>query len=297
MNLPLIFKNKNILLMGIGGGQDILGTLPLYAAINKQDETNNVFLASHNTTESFQTAMPGSEVSPDKEVQAIMPELDMTSFPKVGVRPLVDMINKLIDEKKIDVIIGVDGGVDSLMHGDEKNSGTVLEDFVALIAISQTKIKDSYLACLGFGTETEEDLNHYRVLENMAQLADDFIGCCAITQSDKEFYLYRKVCETAWSKLRKSHIHTKVISAVLGNFDSNNAYTGSDAALAYNSGNKSFINPLMSLYWFYDLRAVVKRNMLVSYLSNTNTKTDTLMAYRQFLNSAPAMRDKRHLPI
>ena len=80
-------------------------------------------------------------------------------------------------------IILVDGGVDSLMRGDESRAGTIFEDFLSLLAVSQlNNIKVRITACLGLGVEHELD-NAY-VFENIAHLAkqDALLGVCALTK-------------------------------------------------------------------------------------------------------------------
>lgn len=51
----------------------------------------------------------------------------------------------------IDGIILIDGGVDSLMRGDEPEPGTMFEDSLSLLAVSDQKnIRVRLIACLGF---------------------------------------------------------------------------------------------------------------------------------------------------
>ena len=140
-----------------------------------------------------------------------------------------------------------------------------------------------FLACLGFGTEQEEGICHLNVLQRISELIvrDAFLGACALCRNSDGFALYKEACEFAWRTGRKSHIHTKVISAVEGVFGVENMYGKPDAGLVAESGQESFISPLMSFYWFFDLSAVASSYPLADALRRTRSGTDVLATWRQ----------------
>jgi hypothetical protein len=198
--------------------------------------------------------------------------------------------------------------VDSLQRGDEKDSGTILEDFIALAALDEVKLTPhghcgrgddgcKILCCAGFGTETEENLNHYRVLENMATLTDAFYGSFSLTKDSQEFKEYASSCNRAWDNgNRKSHIQTKIISAANGRFGSDNMYDDIDARVA-NSTGVTFVSPLSSIYWLFDMEAVVNRNLAIPAIRNSNTFVDSKILLRQWLASQSALRSHESLPL
>jgi hypothetical protein len=253
--LPAILESKNFLLIGAGGGYDWLGTSPI---------AHTLF-------------------SLGKECKTVdHADLLRTS----GVKPIKNFLAAKVEEFQADCIIAVDGGVDALMRGDERGSGTLLEDSVTLAAVSQLSVKHKVLACLGFGAETEERLSHYRALENMAALVANggFLGACALTSEMYEYKKYKDRAEKAWEGKRKSHIHTRVISAVEGRFGDDSVYDGVEANLMVeDKESETFINPLMSLYWFFDLMKVYEQSLVAKALLPSNTKTDAFMIYRQLL--------------
>jgi hypothetical protein len=53
----------------------------------------------------------------------------------VGALALTEAYRRLVEHLKLDAIIIVDGGVDSLMRGDEEGAGSLLEDTLSLIAV------------------------------------------------------------------------------------------------------------------------------------------------------------------
>ena len=103
------------------------------------------------------------------------------AFAKTGVRPLRDAYRHLREKHRLDTVILADGGTDSLMFGDEWATGTIVEDSLSVIAANAAGFEHRYLAAVGFGVE--HDLDHYTLLQNMAELtrAQAFLGAQSIT--------------------------------------------------------------------------------------------------------------------
>lgn len=302
MNLPIQFKNQNILIAGAGGGFDVFAGLPLLYVLEKQ---NKVVLASFSDKKDFVSEIAAKDHYPEGF-------LDQKCYliPRAGVQLVRKSYKEIIAQNNIDVIILVDGGIDSLMTGDEINRGTVLEDFISLAAVggkndyhpigvhSQTelnmamdinedlrKLPKLYLACVGFGTEQEEEIDQNVVLENMAALNREgaFLGVSALVSGSEIFKKYKETCERVWQNGRKSHIHSRIIPAVEGRYGMIET-EGVDARLADLSGLKDFkpfVHPLMSIYWFYDLLKVVKLNKAIGLLEKSNTIPDAIMLLRE----------------
>lgn len=140
---------------------------------------------------------------------------------KEGARTLRAGYQRLIQDHGIDAVILVDGGVDSLMRGDEEGPGTIIQDAVSLSVVNGLDVPTKILACIGFGAEADEDVCHYRALEDMAALAGDgsFLGARALTQAMESFQHYKTICEAIFEQGGDvSHFHTRVIPAVDGEF-------------------------------------------------------------------------------
>ena len=295
MNLPNIFDNSNnILFAGIGGGFDIFGAIPLWVELRKRNK-NFVFSNYNGKAQKF-----NDEIYPESYLKKILLEnkvdIPVYILPKTGVNAYIEIYKYIIDTHHCDTIVAIDGGIDSLMTGDEENAGTILEDFVSLYALdSFDKIK--YLVCTGFGTELEEDISHYHALENLSSLCKSggFLGSASLIANTEEFDIYRHICEWVWQYGHKSHVHTKIISAVLGEFGDKNLYDGVESNILGASSVKNFSNPFMGIYWFFDLPKVLKTNKLYDSLAVTTTKTDVLMIFRQFLTETK-LRKKQNLP-
>jgi hypothetical protein len=295
LNLPILDKlanSQNILIAGAGGGSDVLCGLPIYFALKELGKT--VHLANYSFTEFrlaqfvgepeilIEDTLIGARGSVNDPIQyysegylaqwfAKVYQEDVTiwMFAKIGVKPLVTSYRALVKRFKIDAIILVDGGVDSLMRGDENGAGSLLEDSISLAAVSQLDVPIKILSCIGFGTEVEDGVCHGLALENMAALAKQraFFGSCSLTPQMPVFQQYEAACRYIWEQPKhfKSHISTRVIPAVNGEFGDYHMYVD------HNSATGIYVTPLMGLYWFFDAQAVAERNLLTKALETTET--------------------------
>jgi hypothetical protein len=210
---------------------------------------------------------------------------------RVGVAPLKQAYAQLVKHLAIDAIILVDGGVDSIMRGDEMGSGTLVEDSISLAAIAPLDVPVKILACIGFGTEVEEGVCHYNALENMAGLmkAGGFLGGCALTPQMEAFQQFEAACRYVWEQPdhAKSHISTRIVPAVNGEFGNFHLYSEDRTTVC--------ISPLMGLYWFFDAGVVISRNRLIEYLQDTRTSAEAIMICSSFKKRV-AQRPRRSLP-
>ena len=268
LNLPIEMTGRNILLAGAGGGWDICGGLPL---LHEWRETNRIVLAN------FSALVEGFDVRPT--IAADDPESKLAEvlgtpiyvFGKAGFKTLRAGYEKLLKDHDIDTIILVDGGVDSLMCGDEKGCGTILQDTISVGVVDSLDVPTKILTCVGFGTETEEGVCHYHALENIAALTKNggFLGACALTANMEAFQFYEKVCVDAFALAKtQSHVHGRVIPAVHGEFGQH----GPIYDLL--SDFPPFVSPLAPIYWFFDVAAVARRNIWIRHFADTTTFTE-----------------------
>ena len=243
LNLPILDKisgSQHILIAGMGGGYDVFCGLPLYFEL--ENLGYDVHLASFSFSdivglyegEQLTDTLVG--VSTDIEgIFDYFPEYFLSewfysernddviiwSFEKTGTRPLMKNYHKLVEHLEIDCIILVDGGVDSLMRGDEPEPGTMFEDSLSLLAVSElVNVPTRIVACLGLGVEYEVGYAH--LFENIAQLAKDktLIGTCSLTQEMKSYQQFRDACLTVFDQQPQypGIICASVISAVDGQY-------------------------------------------------------------------------------
>jgi hypothetical protein len=292
LNLPILEQltgAKSILIAGTGGGFDVFCGLPIYFELRRLGK--EVHLANFSQSD-VSKVRGGLRLTPTLigvvRTQAsrltYFPELYLAQwfsavhgvdvpiwcFAETGVRPLRENYKALIDYLSIDAIVLVDGGVDSLMRGDETEWGSPTMDALTLAAVSKLdSIKTRILACIGFGAEREVTYSH--VLENIAQLTEEdaFLGSCSLTKrmAAYKFYEDAVLYVQANPHQKPSIINSSVISAVRGSF-------GDHHLTSETHGHKLWISPLMSLFWFFELDLVARRNLLIAAIEETETLAD-----------------------
>lgn len=290
LNLPDFLRVKETrLIVGCGGGWDFIGGLPL--AIESEGTTVFANYSSHRDdfayTDRLQDCRPEGFVDLDYKFYVLG---------RHGVGLVRAAIENIIESHRVDTVIVMDGGVDGLMHGDEVGAGTFFEDTITLTAVNGISGVKKYFCSLGFGTETDEGLNHYRALENMSLLMKQsgFLGSCALSKEMPSFQKYKSVIlEGIKAGTYPSHIHTKIIAAVQGDFGDSSLFY--DSRLSYSTG-EMFLNPLMSLYWFFDLEKVISNNKFSSMLEYSNTYIDAKILLRHHQN-VELMNKREHLHI
>lgn len=296
MNIPRtqLDTSDNIMVVGLGGGFDVFTALPL---VYHWPDKNFVLI---NSGPSY--AFHYQPSTPDEYPEGTIRKRDNIkakyTVGRHGYRLFKTAYEKIAEAHQVDCILAIDGGVDSLSLGDERDHGTILEDFISIAALSDMALP-KVMCCAGFGTETEENLNHYRVLENMARLAasGSFLGSFSLTQAMPEFREYLAQCEATWgSDRRKSHIQTKIISAVMGKFGPDNVYSDVDPRLATSTG-VSFVSLLSSVYWMFDFDGVAQQNKALEFLKKSNTFADAKLMLREFLKTQRSLRTHELLPL
>jgi len=292
LNLPVEMTNRNILLAGAGGGWDLCGGLPL---LYQWRETCKIVLANFSAlAEGFDVRPASVTDHPEGKLAEIL-GLPVHVFGKAGFKRLRAGYEKLLAEHAIDTIILVDGGVDSLMRGDEEGCGTIFQDTISVAVVDSLDVPTKILACVGFGTETEEGVCHYRALENIAALTKDggFLGACALTANMEAFQFYEQVCVEAFARSNSSsHIHARVIPGVHGEF----GQFGDIFDLL--SDMPPFVSPLASIYWFFDVAAVARRNILIPAFADTETFAEVDAIHKEMYPSLQVkMRKNRTIPL
>ncbi|MFN8530833.1 MAG: DUF1152 domain-containing protein [Anaerolineae bacterium] len=218
LNLPILEHVSNcrsLLIAGMGGGYDVYCGLPIYFALKAQGM--NVHLANYSFTDTtlidrgtrltqWLIGVKGSEA----DELSYGPELHLARwfheqgedptiwvFHKTGVRPLIEGYQALVEYLQIDGILLIDGGVDSLLRGDEAEIGTILEDLVSLVAVKEISgVHTKLIAATALGAE--QDMCYAHVFENIAALTKlgAFYGACALTPDMQEYQDYQRRCCT-----------------------------------------------------------------------------------------------------
>lgn len=292
-NLPVtsaLAGSSSILVLGMGGGFDVFCGLPLYLAL--QQRGFQVHLASVTFSPHAAHIKNGLPLSgtltgvtanhtgpvvyfPELHLsrwfrEARGEEVPIWCFRRTGVAPTLADLRLLHERIEFDAILLVDGGVDSLSRGDEAHMGSVMEDWTTLAAVAELdEVPLRLLACIGLGAECE--VTHAHIFENIADLtaAGAFLGTCSLLGASAAGRAYDEAVTFAQSQPHQepSVINSSILSAVRGHY-------GNFHLTDKTRKRPIWISPLMSIYWFFDAKAVADRNLVLSQLRWTQTQTE-----------------------
>lgn len=311
LNLPILAQLascQNLLIAGMGGGFDIFCGLPIYFELRRRGQ--NVHLANFSFSDVLNfpggvrlaSTLVGVEAD-SAEIVPYCPELYLAQwfaekqdeavtvwcFHKTGARPLLKNYCILVERLSIDGILLIDGGVDSLVRGDEARKGTCIEDAISLFVVNElTQIPVRLMGCIGFGAE--RDMAHAHVLKNVAALtkAGGFLGSCSLAPQMAVYQTYEEAVLYVQGKEYQdpSVINSSIVSAVQGHY-------GDYHLTERTKGSRLWISPLMPLYWFFDLATVAQHNLFLSQLRETVTFMEAVRTFTLYSRHIPGRLDER----
>lgn len=306
-------ESKTILLAGAGGGFDVFSGIPLYFNLKRQGK--KVILANHSFTWLSETTseqvfpfcykirsgdsdLSGRNYFPERYLKLWFglqgENVDIYGFDRTGVTPLKNAYKYLINKHKIDTILLVDGGTDSLMFGDEEGLGTPQEDVCSMAAVYQSGIEKQFLVSVGFGIDHFHGVSHFRFLENVAQMAKDggYLGMFQITKEMEEANKYIDAVQFANEKMisRESIVSNSIVSALKGEY-------GNHHSTQRTKGSELWINPLMTIYWSFDLRQVIRKIKYYDEIKDVNTIAEFNGQLSKYRNEWSALRKNKQIPI
>lgn len=294
LNLPILNQLstcKNLLIAGMGGGFDVFCGLPIYFELKNHGIHAHLANFSFSDIESvdFGIRLSKTLVGITSKADRIFPyfpelhlvnwfkekrneEITIWCFHKTGAAPLTENYRILAQHLSLDGFLLIDGGVDSLVRGDEAELGTAVEDLTSLYAVNQlSDISTRLLACIGFGAE--QNLTHAHIFENIASLTKEggFLGSCSLIPQMESYQAYDEAVAYVQSKEWQdpSVINSSIVSAVRGNYGDYHLTEKTRRGLLW-------ISPLMTIYWFFDFDCVVKQNMLLPEIEGTMLFRDAL---------------------
>jgi len=312
--LPLwerLSQAKTILLAGAGGGYDIYSGLPLYFGLKAQGKT--VHLANLSFTTIYATN--GKRLGPSLIKVTERTEPELSYFPELhlcrwlkeregksvplycieraGAREVGLAYQKLVEHLGgVDAIVLVDGGTDSLMRGDEPKLGTPEEDLASLLAVERLEgVGSKSLACLGFGVDVFHGVCHHYFLEAVADLTTKgaYLGAWSLTPELPEAVAFRAAYDYVRRRMQSSIVSSSILGAIEGRFGNWHETTRTE-------GSELYINPLMGLYWAFDLPAVVERHLFIRELAEIEGWIPLARAIFQ-RHLAQEKREWQHLPM
>ncbi|MCZ4124809.1 DUF1152 domain-containing protein [Streptomyces sp. H39-S7] len=302
---------RRVLIAGAGGGFDVYAGLPLALALRAQGKevhlANFSFSDLYGLDSDVWLAPDVAEIGPDTvSATEYFPERTLArwlrrhgmpeavyAFPSLGVRPLRAAYEALAGHLDVDAVVLVDGGTDILLRGDESGLGTPEEDMANLAAVRGLAVANRLVVCLGFGIDAYHGVNRSLVLENIAALDRDgaYLGALSIPRDTREGALYLDAVAHAQTEtaVHPSIVNGSIAAAVRGEF-------GDVRFTDRTRHSELFINPLMSLYFAFDLDGLARRSLYLDRIEDTHLVRQISSRIAEFRDDLPRQRPPRTYP-
>ncbi len=302
---------KRVLLAGAGGGCDIYCGIPLYFTLKSLGYdvqlANLSFTPLHRTDAVMHSATLYEVTAATQGSAGYFPEASLCrwfakrgemvsvfALDRTGVDPIASAYQLMVKLRNIDAIVLVDGGTDSLMRGDEFDLGTPQEDVASIIAASEIDLPRKALVCAAFGVDSYHGVCHAQFLENAAAIvkAGKSLGVFSADPTLPEVQAYLDAVDhlTADTPGYPSIVNTSMCSAIRGEY-------GDVHATRRTVGSKLWINPLMSLYWAFELNAVADRILYRQFVRPTRDYSELTLAIEIFRDRLTSPRGFEQIPV
>ena len=288
---------RRILIAGAGGGFDVYAGLPLALALRTaghQVWLGNLSIVNLHALDRSVWQLPGvatvtaQTLGPDdyfpegtlaRWLAANGLPSTVYAFPRTGVRPLRSAYRRLAKHLNLDAIVLVDGGTDILCRGDEAGLGTPVEDATSLAAVAGTTVTTRLVACLGFGVDAYHGVNHTQILENIAALDRHgaYLGAFTLPSTSPETIRYRDAVAhaQATTPTRASIVHGQIAAATRGE-------CGDIHATTRTTSGQLFVNPLMAMYFTFDLPGLARQSLYLDHIRHTDDMLQVAAAIDRF---------------
>ncbi|HKD99303.1 MAG TPA: DUF1152 domain-containing protein [Micromonosporaceae bacterium] len=302
---------RRVLVSGAGGGFDVYAGLPLAVALRAEGKAvhlgNLTFADLHEVPTADRLAPDVTVVGPHTAGSGdYFPERTLArylsgsplepvvyTFERVGVQPLRAAYQAVVDYLGVDAIVLIDGGTDILMRGDEAGIGTPEEDMASLAAVAGVDgVATRLVVCAGLGIDSYHGVSNTDTLENIAALAKAgaYLGTLSIPADSAEAVAYLDAVDYARvaTPRRPSIVNGQVAAAVRGEF-------GDVQFTHRTAGGVLHVNPLMALYFSFDLMGVYRHLHYRERIEHTRTAIDMSMAIEAYRREAD-LRPRRSIP-
>lgn len=271
-------EGKKVLLMGVGGGFDILSCLPLYYTLRMREcemELANYSLVDFGMFPSLSVpTMMNNDIYgaigkvngaiehyPEGHLsewfkQGYNEDVPIWMFRQQSVPHLVKNLKLFIERMNIGVIILCGAGARSIMTGEEEGCGEMLYSSIVLSAIRQIDVK-SFLFTIGVNTSgMRRSESLFNALENIQMLILNgaHYGGCVLEKNMDCFQYYKSAYEFVVDQHshQKSPVHEMILTAVLGGFGPHK--------------DGGFVCPSMYYGHFFDAIAVSNDNIMIPHI-------------------------------
>ncbi|MFN4133467.1 MAG: DUF1152 domain-containing protein [Candidatus Hadarchaeales archaeon] len=288
----LLKKTKKAIILGIGGGGDVIGTIPTSRYLRwlgiktiiggltweryvndpepgprRMDEILNIEPLSKTIgLATGKTMTKKGVIFTESVVAGILGEKTILLDPNLGVQGMIEGLNKAAEKLGADLFIGIDVGGDVLASGNEKGLHSMLADSMSLSAMANLKIP-SILGVMGCCTDGE--LKFEEFLQQLGKVAASggFFGARGLTPEDVET-LEKIIPRT---KSEASALTVKAAKGLQGKIEIRGGY------------RKVFLTPISAITFYMDPKVVYER---ISRVAKKLLPTRTLEEAQKVLEDA-----------
>jgi len=216
LNLPhamlAALEGKNtILVVGVGGGSDILAGIPLYYSLTKSGKKVHLANLTHTDLKtinefadpivlgpSLYGATSQIKIPSTNYVEGYLSQFFKAStnqevivwmFERTAVPIMKKAYERLIEHLKIDAIVLVDGGVDSIMHGNEEGvTNKFIDNVLTLKTFQEMPELNGKVFSLVYHDNTKDISKNLSLLS----LQGGFYGGCYLLNFMKSYQVLKK---------------------------------------------------------------------------------------------------------
>ena len=283
-SIETLIKRKRVkkaLVLGVGGGGDILSTLPTYSYLRSLG-LKSVLIGGVTWERIVVDPKPGprslDEIVGVEKISSTVGLIDgkcktldgvvlqaarLSGFLKKkiilidlnkGVKGLVDGLLDAVKMLKIDLIVGIDGGGDILARGNESGLSSPLADSMMLSTLAQLNVP-SIIGVFGFGSDGE--LKPREISERLSEVASigGYLGAKGLTPEDVELL-------KAASKYVFSEASSLPILAAEGKFGEVSIREGT---------RKVYLSILSTITFYVDAEKLYSLSPLAQAVKNTKS--------------------------
>ena len=288
----LVKESSYALVLGIGGGGDVVGTLPtsrylrwlgirtLVGGLTWERYVNDPEPGPRKMEEiveikrlSMSVGLANARTRTTKGIRftesvvaEVLKEETVLVDPNCGVRGIIDGLNEAIEKLGVDLFVGVDVGGDVLAEGSEGGLHSMLADSMLLAAMVNLKVP----ALLGvLGCCTDGELSFQQFTRQVARIAEygGFLGARGLTPEDLEA-LDEVIPKT---KTESSALAVKAARGLTGEIEIRGGY------------RKVKLTPMAAITFYFDPRVIFDR---ISKVAKDLVQTQSLDEAEEVLKRA-----------
>jgi hypothetical protein len=172
--------------------------------------------------------------------------------------------------------------------------GTPQEDITSLAAVDGLGVPEKLAVCVGFGVDRHHGVCHAHFLENVARLSREgaFLGTFSLLREMPEVRKYLEAVAFSSEQMPRAPniVSLSVSSAIQGEY-------GDVHRTARTRGSKLWVNPLMGLYWGFDLGAVARQCLYIESIRQTETLFEVHALIEAFRHAHTVTRSWEDIPV